>query len=80
MIGPIEMPFGMWTLVGLWGPDLTDRGTFEGMTSGYLCMLSTSVLIGRLPKQSSVRLIFFQRKYPCDAASRQNCLTCNCCY
>ena len=56
----IKMPFGMWTRVGIknyvldGGPDPpVGRGTFEGMTSGFPRMPSTTVPIGR-PRSNEI--------------------------
>jgi len=45
------------------------------LTSGFLCMLLTSILTGQLQKQSSVTSNFPNKKSPCTQPSRQNSLT-----
>jgi len=56
---PIVMTFGMLTEVGLGTMSryLMLRGNLEGVTSGFPCMLSTSLPTGRPQNQSSVTLI-----------------------
>jgi len=73
---PIDMRVGLWTRVGPRNYHLpSGNGTFEGMTSGFPCMLPTSVPIGLPRTQSSVTLNFPNEKCRCDAACRHNCLT-----
>jgi len=88
MAEPIEMPCGMWTLVG---PRNYRKGHFWGrlrqdfpachlalfpvaLTSGFLCMLLNSIMISQPQKQSNVALNFLNEKSPCNVASPKNSL------